>query len=182
MQRLILAAALLTTPAAAQTADADGTALVRQFDRFCLQGFPEPRRIEDAGHGELTTMPKGEVARYLHDDPGRGWRLHAGGADYVLTVEDPPYHTCAVRRVFATAPQYAAAWQGLVNRWAAAGHGPMRTLPAQTLRREDYTLDGNTMVANDGRGDVLMDIRTRYDDGRVEQRFARRAMHPGDTP
>ena len=184
MQRLmiVLLASAAIDPAHAQQ-DGGGAALVQVFNQFCLANFPEPRRIETAGQGQLTQLPPAGVQRYLHEDPGRGWIYRSDGAEYVVTVEDPPYHTCAVRRSFATPPKYLAPYTQVISAWAKAGGlGSFVDLPAQVIRREDLIIEGATHVAQNGHGDVLMDIRTTYPNGQVEQRLARRAMRPGDRP
>ena len=85
--------------------DPAGVALVEAFGRFCLDRFPGAARVEDAAPGQTSALPPARVRDYLHDDPGRGWIYRADGGAYVVTIEDPPYHTCAIRREYAVARQ-----------------------------------------------------------------------------
>ena len=72
------------------TQDLAGSALVEAFALFCLDRFPDAARVEDAAPGRMTAMPRAQVQRYLHADPGRGWTYRTDDGAYVLTIEDPP--------------------------------------------------------------------------------------------
>ncbi len=78
----------------------DCSELAELFSAFCIQDFPDPAETEKfirlKGAREMSAK---EVASYLHSDPGRGWYLKTPAALYAITLEEPPYHTCAIRRM-----------------------------------------------------------------------------------
>lgn len=162
---------------ALQEQDPAGAALVDAFGRFCLDRFPGAQRVEDAAPGHVAALPPGRVRDYLHDDPGRGWSYTAAGGQYIVTIEDPPYHTCAVRRSYAAPPRYRLPWLLLTGTWAAAaGRGPFGPAEQQTIRRDGLVIEaaGRTLPGNGG--DVFLELRTAYPDGHVKERLARRVI------
>lgn len=162
---------------ALQEQDPAGTALVEAFGLFCLKGFPGAARMEDAAPGRLTPMTPAQVESYLHGDPGRGWTYAADGGTYVLTVEDPPYHTCAVRRSYATPPRYRLPWLLTTQLWAAAaGRGPFQDAKPEVMRQNGLLIEAVARLLPGEGGDVFMELKTTYPDGHFEQRLARRAI------
>ena len=163
---------------AAQEQDPAGTALVEAFGRFCLDAFPGAARVEDIAPGRLTPMTAAQVRSYLHDDPGHGWTYAADGGTYVLTIEDPPYHTCALRRAYQAPPRFRIPWLLTTQLWAAsAGRGPFQDAKPETLRQNGLLIEGLArLLPGNGGGDVFMDLKTTYPDGHVEQRLARRTI------
>jgi hypothetical protein len=89
---------LLAGAALAQDAPPPVSAeFVRLFSSYCLSKFPDAV-AQAAGDEKLEPLTDGQVASYLHSDPGKGWLIAGADGNYVLTEEDPPYHACAVRR------------------------------------------------------------------------------------
>jgi hypothetical protein len=87
---------------------------VRLFRSYCLEKFPDDIALAaQAGEDKFVALTPAEVKGVLHDDPGQGWLITGQDAKYILTVEQPPFHTCALRRqaaiVFSSAPLVAAA-------------------------------------------------------------------------
>jgi hypothetical protein len=83
------------------------------FATFCIDRFPDDRALDtDAKAKKLVALTPDQVKRYLHDDPGRGWSIQGTSGRYVMTVEAPPYHACAVRSMtpagLTDAQRYAA--------------------------------------------------------------------------
>jgi Gram-negative bacterial TonB protein C-terminal len=78
----------------------DDTELAPIFAEFCIRDFPDEGAVSQylSAHG-AKAMSQAEVAAYLHADPGRGWYMQTSQALYGLTIETPPVHTCAVRRM-----------------------------------------------------------------------------------
>ena len=160
-----------------QEQDPAGTALVDAFGRFCLDRFPGAQSVKGAAPGHVAAFSPGRVRKYLHDDPGRGWSYTADGGQYILTIEDPPYHTCAVRRSYAAPPRYRLPWLLLTGAWAAAaGRGPFGPPEQQVIRRDGLTIEaaGRTLPGNGG--DVFLELKTIYPDRHVEERLARRVI------
>jgi len=160
------------------TQDPAGSALVEAFALFCLDRFPDAARVEDAAPGRMTAMPRAQVQRYLHADPGRGWTYRTDDGAYVLTIEDPPYHTCAVRREYAAPPRYRLPWLLLTQLWAAsAGRGPFQEFPPEVMRSNGLLIEaGGRLLPGSAGNDVFLEIKTTYPDGHFEQRLTRRVI------
>ena len=78
---------------------------LRVFLDPCQGKFPDDAAVAQyAKDKDLTAMSAGEVAELLGKDPGVGWVQHDESGTYLLTVEGPPYHACAVRTNFAHKP------------------------------------------------------------------------------
>ena len=163
-------------PDAAGEQDAAGAALVDAFGKFCLERFPAPAHMEDAALGQVTAVPPAMVQRFLHDDPGHAWRYVANGATYIVTVEDPPYHTCAVRSMYATQPGYHVPWLLTTELWAASAGRQFGPSQAQSSNQGGLQIDAQMRSLPGAGGDVFMEIKTVYPDGRVEERLARRSL------
>lgn len=91
-------------PAASAPADAQpqedpmALQLLDFFSEFCFQKFPDDAALTayvEAQGG--VAMTADEVKERLHGDPGRGWTINHDGGQFVLILESPPYHACAVR-------------------------------------------------------------------------------------
>jgi hypothetical protein len=68
------------------------------YDQICLAAFPDETKLQKSlASFSAVELNQTEVRALLHDDPGRGWRLP--GTPFTVTVESPPYRTCAVRRM-----------------------------------------------------------------------------------
>jgi hypothetical protein len=90
--------AALTPPAVAPPVDA--TELVSMFSELCIGAFPDDAKVAAYLKAKAATaMSAQETRRYLHADPGQGWYVRTPVALYGVTIEQPPYHTCAIRRM-----------------------------------------------------------------------------------
>lgn len=94
----------LTNAAIAAHADpappADVTELGSMFSELCIADFPKSEKVDVFLTSKAATpMSASEVQLYLRGDPGRGWYIKTPVALYAVTVEDPPFHTCAIRRM-----------------------------------------------------------------------------------
>ena len=72
------------------------------FSDLCLNKFPDDAALGAAAEDKhATAMTPEQVRGYLHDDPGAGWIVKdsGGGADYVVLLEQPPFHACSVRHI-----------------------------------------------------------------------------------
>lgn len=113
------------TPNAPQTADGDRLVrMVKIYDAICLRAFPDDHATDAAAVAMGgTPLPADKIAIYLHDDPGRGWTIADGDGVFVVTVEAPPYHACAVRRETANGFADLSAYERVADAYIAA-HGP----------------------------------------------------------
>ena len=174
----------LAQPVAEQDVDKAGLRLVELFARFCLNRFPNQPDLA-GGEPAMEPMPPGMIQRYLHADPGRGW-INREDGDTVVTIEDPPYHACAVRRIYPAAPRFGSAYQQAISQWAAQQRrdfGPIR--PAEQ-RRPNMHIQAivQTLPAAAGKlAENLMAFTTTYPSGNVEIRLVRqipdRSLPPG---
>jgi hypothetical protein len=89
------------------------------YDDICLKTFPDDaavaRTLEARG---AVAMSEAEVRSFLHDDPGRGWRIAGRTATFNLTVEAPPYHACGVRTNTVAGFPSMQPYRDLVERYA----------------------------------------------------------------
>jgi hypothetical protein len=102
--------------------------LVDTFLDLCLNTFPDDNavatKVKAAGHSPLSDQ---QVRQFLHDDPGRGWLINRGDTVLALTIELPPFHSCAVRTMVQTEPDIA-----MVTALAAGSWG-LSQVPVETL-------------------------------------------------
>jgi hypothetical protein len=127
-----MAAALIALPAAAAAQyqapanPADPAAqlaeMIALYEQACLTAFPDDaavtRLMEERGAAPLG---REQVQAYLHDDPGRGWRIDGATARFDVTIEDPPYHACGVRTITAAGFPDLAPYRALADRYEAGG-------------------------------------------------------------
>lgn len=154
-----------------------GAELADLFADFCLKRFPsETALAEGVELKQLRALSPRGVRRFLHDDPGRGWLLETPSDAYVITIEDPPYHACAVRRMYSTTPKFRLAYKLMVKLWAAnEGIGPLQGMP---IRRQMVSGGGIATMDMDFVPDVggnvkrgFMAIVTDYPNGQSEIRL-----------
>lgn len=129
MIRPLLCGALLLVTADARAQDDPAPSapvsaeFVTLFSTYCLKQFPDDEALAEQaardGHRPLTPA---EVGSFLHVDPGVGWMIAAQETSYVLTVEVPPYHSCALRR-YSDTPLDGALFIEAARSFAAlSGH------------------------------------------------------------
>ena len=178
---------------------ADVEQMTQLFDGVCLRAFPDRGAVDRAmAQAGGTAMKPGQVRAYLHDDPGRGWTLARPEATYVVTIEDPPYRACAVRRMTASGFPTVAPYMAAIQGYAAAQRRALGAPFSQAIRSADG-LDINASVwpvgvLPDGSTDGVMLFRTDYHGGYagplardaggvgVEVRFVHQLRAPGLPP
>jgi hypothetical protein len=163
-------------------ADKPGMMLVDVFGRMCLKRFPD----RDVTEGELAPVQElgpAEVRRYLHADPGRAWRLDADGGLYIVTVEAPPFNSCAVRRTYPMPVQTSLGFHLLTQAWAVNEHlGPMQFAPPARMMRNGLVIDAQIIGTPASPGhprQTFMNITTHNPDGSTESRLVRQILPPG---
>ena len=158
--------------------------MAQMFDALCLRAFPDDRAVDAAAgrYGGRPLAPQ-EVRSYLHDDPGRGWQVARPEATYVVTLEAPPYHACAVRRMTPGGFPAVQPFDLVARQYAAARQRALGEPVTQSLHRPDG-LDIDATVqqlgggAPDGVTDSLMVFVSNYH-GRYKGPLAADAGKPG---
>lgn len=131
-------------------ADDDQVAL---FAAFCLDAFPDAAALDRvAASRKAVAMTPDELKALLRDDPGRGWLVRTQQALHGITVELPPYVTCAVRRMTPSGPSGAKNYMAAVNKYIAAKNGKLINLPPQRSAQNgtDISVYAHGMVDADG--------------------------------
>lgn len=108
------------------------------FATFCIDRFPDDRALDtDAKAKKLAALTPDQVKRYLHDDPGHGWVIQGASGRYIMTVEAPPYHACAVRSMTPAGLTDAQRYATEIKDYAAKKGGQLSTLPMQSSKTAD---------------------------------------------
>ena len=156
-----------TRQAEAGLADAADMAAI--YRSFCLDNFPN-----DAGLGTLAAsrsavpMIPAQLQQYLHVDTGHGWYLSTPFGRYAITIADPPYRGCAVRRMTPSGLLTAAGYITAVKAYAQQHGGQLS--PAQTIRRKapdgvaDISVSVNTLLGADAKAgqETFLLVLTNY--------------------
>jgi hypothetical protein len=112
------------------------------YDRICLAAFPDEMKLQNTLAGfSAVEMNQTEVRAMLHDDPGRGWRLP--GTPFTVTVEAPPYRTCAVRRMTREGLPTAKPYIAVLNAYSQQRgllRGPVQRIDRQLPSGADTML------------------------------------------
>jgi hypothetical protein len=157
------------------------------YDSACLRAFPDERAVArvmaDRGASALSDA---QVRVYLHEDPGYGWRIAGRTGIFNLTIENPPYHACAVRTMTASGFPDLGPYQALARRYEAGrGFAPMRHMQF-TRDNIEVAGGGEQRSTPDGGSESLLVIvgtpierfRARGDTA-VEVRFTHQFARPG---
>lgn len=107
--------------------------LIDLFAGVCLGKFPDDAAVRQfATEKRLAVMSDDIVRQLLGTDPGQGWSQETALGRYLLTIEMPPYHTCAIRKTDGAAPDFLAALSLLLATWAGTQSGAsLKQLPPQ---------------------------------------------------
>ena len=128
---LVALVMLGATPARAD--DPATVELVGMFAAICLEKFPDDAAVQKfATDQHLDVVPEQRLRHMLGTDPGMGWLQTAPRGQYVLTIELPPYHACAIRKADSRQPDFLSAFGRLLAAWAATQGANLKQLPAQT--------------------------------------------------
>lgn len=104
------------------------------FDQICLKRFPNGAAINDfVARNRLQPVSEEEMRAMLGTDPGVGWHKDTPPGPYTLTIELPPYHTCAIRKRFPNQPNVRARLGALLQSWTSTQRGAtLKSEPTQT--------------------------------------------------
>jgi hypothetical protein len=110
--------------------------MIEMFAAACLAKFPDDVALRQYTiERRLATMPDDVVHQLLGTDPGQGWFQDTARGRYLLTLEMPPYHTCAIRRTDSAVPDFLAPFSLLLATWAATQSGAsLKQLPSQNAQ------------------------------------------------
>ena len=116
---MLLAGAALAQDQAQPVSDE----FVRLFSSYCLNKFPDDAAmLAQAEADKLDPLSPAQVKTILHEDQGVGWAIKGAQLQYVLTIEQPPFHTCALRYL-SQAPLDGAPLMAVAKRFVeATGH------------------------------------------------------------
>jgi len=136
-----LAAAALTAVVALGTvpiraAEPAVVELLGMFITICLERFPDDDAVKQfANEKRLEAMTEEHIRHLLGKHPGTGWIHNSPQGRYVLTIEFPPYHTCAIRKADRVAPDFLPPLSQILGNWAARQSGAsLRQLPKQEVQ------------------------------------------------
>jgi hypothetical protein len=177
MRRLLigLALALVALPAAANPSADE---LINIFAQPCVTRFPDNAAVERyAAEALLAVMPAERLRRLLGTDPGEGWLQNTARGQYLLTVELPPYHTCAVRKVGPAALNILPAFSRTLGAWVAKQPGAsLKDMPAQATTVGGLPSHAYLWTLDRGPGELaesLMVIATDIEGSGTELRLVR---------
>ena len=178
---LAIAAAL---PANAQPSRTDADELGTLFDQVCLRAFPDDAALDrDATHRHAAALTRARVQDYLHDDPGRGWSYTTALASYIITIEQPPFHACAIRRMTPSGLPGTDRFTAAVNGYVTSRHAALTSMPRQAMTTADgaaLTASGQSINRADGSvAETFLVIITDYHDRGVEVRYVHQIPSPG---
>jgi hypothetical protein len=117
----------------------------------------------------------------LQKDPGVGWTGMGESGTYILTIEKPPYHACAVRALFqGSTDAVVSKFSFFVAGWAVMQQGvSMTSQPPLSVKIAGYpTLYYSYELADSAKrplGRFLL-LLSRRSDGTYEVRLVRQ-MH-----
>jgi hypothetical protein len=98
--------------------------LLDVFAAVCLAKFPDDADIRQyAREKQFDVMADERLHRLLGTDPGAGWIQNGVSRQYLLTIEFPPYHTCAIRAVNAKTADLVPGFSERIGSWAASQAG-----------------------------------------------------------
>jgi hypothetical protein len=161
-----------------EPADRVASELMEFFGEICLRKFPDDNAVKShMREAKNEEMRIDQVAQFLKTDPGIGWFRQSEHGQYAITLEFPPYHACAVRKVFRGAPKpaFATAFQQLIK--ASFGDKGTKVSPLKPrgmsfgeVKSVMYPIEVRPAK---GRVQVLSQILTFYKNGITEIRLVR---------
>jgi hypothetical protein len=106
--------------------------LLDVFATACLGKFPDDAELRKyARDKQFDIMAAERLHRLLGTDPGEGWVQKGAYRQYLLTLELPPYHTCAIRAANAKTPDLIATFSERIGGWVASRPGTSLTGPSK---------------------------------------------------
>jgi hypothetical protein len=145
-------AALVALTAAPLLAAEPAAELIDIFAAVCLAKFPDDAAVRQfAIEKQLDAMPDDTVRQLLGTDPGQGWFQDTARGRYLLTLELPPYHACAIRKSDSAAPDFLARFSLLLATWATTQSGAsLKQLPTQSAEISGFPTQVHQWVLDRG--------------------------------
>jgi hypothetical protein len=131
----IMGALVLSSVAVQSAAQADPIGdVLSAFEQACLKHFPASTAIDEVvAQKGLQPVSDQDLHAMLGTDPGVGFYTQSPPGPYTLTVEFPPYHTCAIRKRFPDRPDVRARLGALLQSWVKTQRGAtMMSHPTET--------------------------------------------------
>ena len=177
LKGVALAALVALSATPVRAAEPAAAELIDMFASVCLGKFPDDATVRQfAAEKQLAVMPDDMVRKLLGTDPGQGWIHNTARGRYVLTIEMPPYHTCAIRKADSAAPDFLAAFSLQLAAWAATQSGAsLKQSPPQDAEVGGFPTQVYRWVLDRGPGkpaETLMAFVTNATN-RVEVRLVR---------
>lgn len=133
--------------------------LTGTFLSFCLDAFPDDHAVSAKADQEgFHELFDDQLQAFLKGDPGRGWARRVKDNIVVVSVEDPPLHSCAVRTLLPTEPDMTRMTALAVGVWASQLSPPERLVPRPRVRTaadHGVTEDADRFDLLDGDGHLL---------------------------
>lgn len=123
-RRLAIAILITLAPLPVGAAEPATVELLDVFAAVCLAKFPDDADVRHyASEKQFDVMAEERLRRLLGTDPGTGWVQKGAFRQYLLTIEFPPYHTCAIRASNAKTPDFVPTFTERIGGWAASQMG-----------------------------------------------------------
>jgi len=173
-----LSLALVLLGVAPGRADPAADELLDIFAGLCFGRFPDETAVRQyASEKGLAVMPAEQLRHLLGTDPGEGWLQNAAQGQYLVTIEMPPYHACAIRKPVSTSPDIVPAFSRVLGAWAAKQPGTsLKEDPPQTVNIDGLPSQAYVWNLERGAGEqveALMLIVTKVSDLGTEVRLVR---------
>ncbi|HWE76689.1 MAG TPA: hypothetical protein VG328_26220 [Stellaceae bacterium] len=106
------------------------------FDQICLKRFPVGSTVDAfVAQNRLSPVSDQDLRAMLGTDPGVGFYAPSPPGPYTLTIELPPYHTCAIRKRFPNQLNVRARFSALLQSWMKTQRGAtIKADPTQTAK------------------------------------------------
>jgi hypothetical protein len=131
------------------------------FDGICLKAFPNDKAVAGAmTDRKAEPLSEAQVRRYLHSDPGVGWRIDGRTAAFDVTIEAPPFHACGVRTLTVAGFPDMAPYRALADRFEA-GRGYRPIAPYNQIAGNVHSwATGESRGLDDGASESLFSFST----------------------
>jgi hypothetical protein len=124
MQPLAIAVLIAFGASPVRAAEPATAELLEVFAAACLAKFPDDTEVRKyAREKQFDVMADERLHQLLGTDPGEGWVQKGAHRQYLLTLELPPYHTCAIRAVNAKTPDLIPTFSERIGSWTAGQAG-----------------------------------------------------------
>jgi hypothetical protein len=146
------------------------------FASVCLMKFPDAGAVSlYASAKGFTVMPEARLRAMLGTDPGAGWLYETPLGTYAVTIEQPPLHTCAIRRRFDKPVDIRTPMGMVLTLWAgsqrmgALKELPMREVDVSGAKTDTYLWE----IAAKGGTETFMAMVTPVANESIEIRLVR---------